>query len=171
MPLMRNAADTEESRNLEESSTAALLRSATEEQNGDGDGRGGNASGVSAAARRISPSRRVLILTSLAAGSFSSNLNSFAAFFTTAALDKHPSGGADYHAAVGSAYSISFVAGAMAIPLLTKDLPNIGGKNLMVLSYSVTGATQLIFAYVTSIADWRVFLVYCYCVRILQGVA
>eukprot|EP00117_Sycon_ciliatum_P022337 scpid75924/ scgid19301/ len=171
MPPMRNAgsgkkAAESESRKLEESSTAALLDSATEDENGDGE-----CPGDSAVARGISPSRRVFILTSLAAGSFSSNLNSFAAFFTTAALDKHPSGGADYHAAVGSAYSISFVAGAMAIPLLTKDLPNIGGKNLMVLSYSVTGATQLIFAYVTSIADWRVFLVYCYCVRILQGVA
>ncbi|XP_065190669.1 MFS-type transporter SLC18B1-like [Sycon ciliatum] len=171
MPPMRNAgsgkkAAESESRNLEKSSTAALLDSATEDENGDGEG-----PGDSAVARGISPSRRVFILTSLAAGSFSSNLNSFAAFFTTAALDKHPSGGADYHAAVGAVYSISFIAGAMAIPLLTKDLPNIGSKNLMVLSYFVTGATQLMFAYVGEIQDWRVFLTYCYCIRILQGVA
>ncbi|XP_065190968.1 MFS-type transporter SLC18B1-like [Sycon ciliatum] len=146
----------------DEESRTSLLDSANAED--DGDPGGGVADSLSAR-------MRLLVLVTLAGASFSSNLNAFGAFFFTAALEKAPNTGAVYRTAVGGVYSISYVVGAVVIPLITKDLPNIGSKNLMVLSYFVTGATQLMFAYVGDIQDWRVFLVYCYCIRILQGVA
>eukprot|EP00117_Sycon_ciliatum_P045507 scpid79198/ scgid32704/ MFS-type transporter SLC18B1; Solute carrier family 18 member B1 len=119
----------------------------------------------------ISATRRITILVTLAAATIGGSLSSMQAFYTTAALDKNPGAGPGYHTAIGGVYSVFMVAGALALPMLTKDLPNIGSKNLIVLSHFITGSSLLVFASITTITDWRVFIFYSYCVRILLGVA
>eukprot|EP00117_Sycon_ciliatum_P050462 scpid98269/ scgid35615/ len=147
-------------------SEKSLLDAASEDDDGElhGGGDGGDDGG-------ISPARRILIVATLAAASVSGDLTSMPAFYTTAALDKNPGAGPGYHTLIGGVYSIFMVAGACSIPLLIKDLPNIGSKNLIVLSHFITGSSLLVFASVTTITDWRVFIAYSFCIRILLGIA
>ncbi|XP_065190967.1 chromaffin granule amine transporter-like [Sycon ciliatum] len=147
-------------------SEKSLLDAASED---DADELHGGGGGVSADS--MSPARRVFILVTLATASMSGNLTSIASFYTTAALDKNPGAGIGYHTAIGGVYSIFMVAGAIAVPLFSKDLPNIGSKNLIILSYFITGVSHSLFAFVTTISDSRIFLVFSYCIRILEGTA
>ncbi|XP_065190663.1 MFS-type transporter SLC18B1-like [Sycon ciliatum] len=118
----------------------------------------------------ISAVRRFLILATLAAVITAVDLTSFGAFFTTVALSKNANGGADYHMAVGAVFTMLQAGCVLSAPFVTRDLPYIGSKYMMALSIATMGAVQVIFAFVDRIADWRVFLVYCYIIRAIQGV-
>eukprot|EP00117_Sycon_ciliatum_P022682 scpid84942/ scgid2028/ len=123
---MRNANDTRPmsgSGRLDDVSEKFLLDTANEDD--DGELRGGGDGGDGG----ISPTRRIIILISLAVATMSNDLSSMQSFYTTAALAKNPGAGPGYHAAIGGVYSILMVAGAIALPFVTKDLPNIGSKN------------------------------------------
>ncbi|XP_065190065.1 MFS-type transporter SLC18B1-like [Sycon ciliatum] len=118
----------------------------------------------------VSAARKFLILATLAAAITAADLTSFGAFFTTAALSKNANGGADYHTAVGAVYAMLQIGTILAAPLVTRELPYIGSKYMMALSMASMGVAQVIFAFVDRIADWRVFLVYCYIIRIMLGI-
>ncbi|XP_065190666.1 MFS-type transporter SLC18B1-like [Sycon ciliatum] len=166
---MRNANDARPmsgSGRLDDESEKSLLDTANEDD--DGELRGGDDGGDGGI---ISRTRRILILVTLAAATMSGDLTSMQSFYTTAALAKNPGAGPGYHTAIGGVYSVFMVTGAITLPFFTKDLPNIGSKNLIVLSHFITGSSLLVFASVTTITDWRIFILYSFAVRILLGVA
>eukprot|EP00117_Sycon_ciliatum_P026955 scpid60029/ scgid22005/ len=92
-------------------------------------------------------------------------------FFTNEALSKNPDGGPGYHSAVGAVYSSKDITGLISVPAVTYDLENIGSRYLTVLCCATLSASHMIFAFVDSIQDWRVFITYSISVRLMQGAA
>ncbi|XP_065190673.1 MFS-type transporter SLC18B1-like [Sycon ciliatum] len=120
----------------------------------------------------LPPVRRALIVACLwltVAGS--SVQDAFGPFFFGAALDKIPHSGAGYHTAIAAVFSVGHVATFFALPLITRVLRDLGSKQLVVIASCARGVTVIIFAVTSDIANWKVFLAYCYAVRLLQGLA
>ncbi|XP_065190664.1 MFS-type transporter SLC18B1-like [Sycon ciliatum] len=120
--------------------------------------------------QEFSAVRKLLILATLAAILTMSDMTSLGGFFTNVALGKNASGGAGYHTAVGAVFAMLQAGSVLSAPFVTRELPYIGSKYMMALSMASMGAVQVIFAFVNRISDWRVFLVYCYIIRAIQGV-
>ncbi|XP_065190969.1 uncharacterized protein LOC135821904 [Sycon ciliatum] len=99
------------------------------------------------------------------------NLSQLGPFMFSAALARHPGGGAGYHTAIGAIFSMVQVGVVVSSPFITHDLPNIGSKQLLVLAACVHGVFSNLFSSLHWIRDWKVFLAYAYVMRFVQGVA
>ncbi|XP_065190079.1 uncharacterized protein LOC135820948 [Sycon ciliatum] len=113
----------------------------------------------------------IMLSVCLALGCAPMNITTIRPFFFTDALAKNPTGGVEYHTAVGGVFSVSAVAGLISSPWVIYDLPNIGSKQLMVLGLALQGSTAVLFSALDRIADWRVFLAYSYILQFIQGSA
>ncbi|XP_065190677.1 MFS-type transporter SLC18B1-like [Sycon ciliatum] len=92
-------------------------------------------------------------------------------FFFSVALAKNPSGGVEYHTAIGGVLSVFALASLLAGPLVVYELPNMGSKQLIVLALVLLGSTSIVFSALNRISDWRVFLAYAYIIQVIQGCA
>lgn len=119
-------------------------------------------------------SRNVAILVSMG---LSRTLTSIAfslmvPFFVTVALGKAPDiRDVKYHAEIGLVFAIGRWSELFIVPFITYDLPNIGAKNLFLLSAMTEGGTLLIFAFMDDVKDWHWFIGLCYANRIVMGIA
>ncbi|XP_065190074.1 MFS-type transporter SLC18B1-like [Sycon ciliatum] len=99
------------------------------------------------------------------------NLSQLGPFLFSAALARHPGGGAGYHTAIGAIFSMVQIGVVVSSPFITHDLPNIGSKQLLVLAGCVHGVFSNLFSSLHWIRDWKVFLAYAYVMRFVQGMA
>ena len=74
-------------------------------------------------------------------------------------------------AEIGLVFSMSKIAEVLTVPFVTKDLPNIGSKFVVIISASCVGGAIFLFAFVKQIPQWKWFLGISYADRIIQGVA
>ena len=93
-------------------------------------------------------------------------------FFLSEAKKKTEDGaGIGFHAEAGLVFTVGKFVEVLLVPFVSKDLPNIGSKNLLILSVFTIGCTVVLFSFLEDVEGLSWFLGLGYATRIIQGVA
>ena len=92
-------------------------------------------------------------------------------FFLEAGKRTKNGGGVGFHAETGLVFTIGKLIEILFVPLVSKDLPNIGSKYLLILSTVTAACANLLFSFLEDVDGLSWFLGLAYVARIIQSVA
>ena len=93
-------------------------------------------------------------------------------FFLSEAKKKTEDGASiGFHAEAGLVFTVGKFVEVLLVPFVSKDLPNIGSKNLLILSVFTIGCTVVLFSFLEDVEGLSWFFGLGYGSRIIQDVA
>eukprot|EP00117_Sycon_ciliatum_P000425 scpid51869/ scgid6490/ MFS-type transporter SLC18B1; Solute carrier family 18 member B1 len=91
-------------------------------------------------------------------------------FFTEEVLTDFPEKGLYRHLVVGIIFATPIAFQCIILPTVANELPKAGGRHILTMSSFLVSGTVLLFAFVSKIRPWAMFVTECIAIRVVQGV-